>query len=436
MATNIVQINVSQTIAPAPSKLQKTGVIVTQGGTNTTANTVTLLTQLSDLTPILATAQAITSLTWLTSVVTATTTAPHGYTVGQTINLTIAGATPAGYNGTFACTITGANTFTYPLVSNPGAETISGTVISADKALLLADATTFFAQGSAVSIYVLELGAGDAPTGVTALTTFLAGFPNKYYAFKVPNGWDAEPTFPTLAGNYSSDTAKTYFFVTVSNSTYTNFATASPHKSIVMMIQAVAAPVTESSIMSMMYVILHYAPSNTNQVTPTAFSFLVGVTAYNPTPTQATTYKTSNVNYVDTGAEGGISNTILKWGVTADGRDFTYWYSVDWAQINLQLDLANAIINGSNNPQAPLYYNQRGINTLQAVAQGTMNRAITFGLGLAPITVTAVPFITYTTSNPSDYPLGVYNGLAVSYTPARGFTSITVNVNVTDFIAP
>src|SRR6185312_13232597 len=53
------------------------------------------------------------------------TVAPHGLTGTQT--LTVAGATPSGYNGTFTCTITGASTFTYPLASNPGAETVPGT---------------------------------------------------------------------------------------------------------------------------------------------------------------------------------------------------------------------------------------------------------------------------------------------------------------------
>ena len=37
--TSIVTVNVSQTIAPAPSTLQKTGAFISQGGTNTSAGT-------------------------------------------------------------------------------------------------------------------------------------------------------------------------------------------------------------------------------------------------------------------------------------------------------------------------------------------------------------------------------------------------------------
>ncbi|MXE01577.1 hypothetical protein FQZ98_27505, partial [Escherichia coli] len=86
------------------------------------------------------------------------------------------------------------------------------------------------------------------------------------------------------------------------------------------------------------------------------------------------------INYVDTGAEGGISNTILVKGVTSDGNDMTYWYSVDWVQINVDMQLANTVINGSNNPINPLYYNQDGIDRLQQVAQAVFNTGVSYGL--------------------------------------------------------
>ena len=116
------------------------------------------------------------------------------------------------------------------------------------------------------------------------------------------------------------------------------------------------------------------------------------------------------------------------------------------------------MINGSNNPINPLYYNQDGINRLEAVAAGTMSRGVTFGLVLGNVTqvgldgaaftaalnggtfvdqtvVNAVPFVPYSIANPSDYKIGKYAGLSVSYTPARGFKAIIVNLNVSQFVA-
>ncbi|EMV2404606.1 hypothetical protein AAB063_004800, partial [Escherichia coli] len=115
-----------------------------------------------------------------------------------------------------------------------------------------------------------------------------------------------------------------------------------------------------------------------------------------------------NINYVDTGAEGGISNTILVKGVTSDGNDMTYWYSVDWVQINVDMQLANTVINGSNNPINPLYYNQDGIDRLQQVAQAVFNTGVAYGLVNGQPVVDAVPFRQYINTNPNDYGIGRY----------------------------
>ena len=433
MANNIVTINVSRTVAPAPSTLQGTGAFVTNGGTATSNGTLSLLTELADLDDIIGTSKALASLSWATNVVTATTSAPHGWPTGQSLSVTIAGASPSGYNGTFTGTVTGASTFTYPLTPNPGSNTVPGTVILAAVAELTAMATTFFAQGSSVPVYVLELGATDVAHGVTNLSAYLTTNPKTIYSLLMPRAYDADSGFLALMGDYESTTACQYFFVTTTLANYTNYTDLM--KCAFTMVQAPAAPATEFSLAAAFWVTLSYSPNSTNQVTPTAFAYLYGVTAY-PTVGNSSTLaalKAANVNVVGTGAEGGISNTILYWGRLMDGNPFNYWYAVDWAQINLDLDVANEVINGSNNPTAPLYYNQNGIDRLQARAQATMNRGISYGLVLAPAEVTAVSFIDWTTENPSDYADGVYGGLAVTFTAARGFESITIDVNVTDF---
>ena len=49
-------------------------------------------------------------------------------------------------------------------------------------------------------------------------------------------------------------------------------------------------------------------------------------------------------------------------------------------------------------------------------------------------TINAVPFPAYAVANPSHYRLGIYNGLSITFTPLAGFRSITVYINVTDFV--
>jgi len=430
MTTQIVTVNVTQNIAPAPSQLQRTGALVSQGATTIGAGNTALLTQLTDLTSILSGAVTISSMTWGTGTVTVTTATAHGIPTSDTVPVVIAGVTPAGYNGVVQATSTGTNTFTYPLVSNPGSVTVQGVVTLEDVSELTAMATTYFAQGQTNAIYVLELGVGTGAQGITALNTYINANLHKFYAYALPVEMSNDSTFLAFARTWDATTASVYFWI---KATLANYSTFTSTKSIVSLCQDVTAPSTEWSPAAMLWVAMNYNPSNTNKVTPMAFSYVVGVTAFTGTQAQQQLLRTANCNYIGTGAEGGISNTLILWGVTADGNDYTYWYSVDWVQINVNISISNAIINGSNNPINPLYYNQAGINTLQKVSQGTMNSGIAFGLVLGPVTVQAVPFTTYVTDNPSDYAIGKYAGLSVTYTPARGFTQIIFNVNVSSF---
>jgi hypothetical protein len=220
-------------------------------------------------------------------------------------------------------------------------------------------------------------------------------------------------------------------------------------------------PNGEFTMAAMFYNAISFSPSNVNRVSPMAFKYVYGVTQYpqaNNGPLLKS-FKAANTNYISTGAEGGIAFTMLYQGVTMDGHDyFNWWFTIDWVQINLNLNLSNAIINGSNNPLAPLYYNQPGIDYLETIAVGTMQDAQTFGMVLGRIVMThldgpaltnaingevfagecdvnAVPFLNYTLANPGHYKIGEYDGLSVLFIPARGFIHILVNVVATDLIS-
>lgn len=404
----------------------------------------------------------IASVAWSSSVVTVTTTAPHGLTVDSNpINLTIVDMLPAAYNGTFACTVTGTTTFTYPLASNPGSATQYGVWTEEEVSELYAMATTFFDQGATQGVYVLELGALGSIDAIAYLTTWLTTNPGFFYGFLVPRDWANQPTFYGTGGllaSYQSNSAKLYFWVTMTTTNYTNFTAL--QKDVIGLIEAPAvAGTNEFSLAAAFYVALNYKPASTNQVTPFAFSFLYGVTPY-PTVGNSSLFvslKNAGVNIVGTGAEGGISNTILLWGTTMDGNQLNYWYATDWVGINADLALSNAVINGSNNPINPLYYNQQGINVLQGVLASVINSGVAFGLVLFPpvqtalsgnaldialdnqtyvgsTIINAIPFIPYNTLNPSAYKQGLYGGFSITFTPLQGFENITLNITVTNFV--
>jgi hypothetical protein len=293
-------------------------------------------------------------------------------------------------------------------------------------------ATTFFAQGSSVGVYVLELGVqASVPTQITLLGTWVTANPNVFYAYLVPAAWDTANSagVQTMAANYASPTSKTYFFVTASS---TNIA-AYLAKSIFATVPSPTAAVGEFQAAALFYQWLANNPSLAAPAAPMNFRFVYGVTPWVLSGNAATinTILSAYGNLIITGAEGGISTATLRNGTTADGNQAMFWYAVDWILINADLRLANTIINGSNsNP--PLLYNQFGINQLLAVLHNLGTTGVSLGLLLA-VTFTAIPFITYTAANPANYAAGIYGGFSCVATPQLGFESIVFYLNATTF---
>jgi len=429
---NIVSVVVTQQVASAPNTLQRTGAFVSQGGTTLSSGTTQLLTSLSSLTSIVNPAINITAITWTSSVVTVTTTTPHGIPSGTALSVVIAGVAPSGYNGTFTGTATGTNTVTYPLTTNPGASTTLGTFQLGSAVEIQAMANTFFAQGSVLGVYVLELGANSVANGITALSAYITanvGQPStsptpQFYSYLVPKAWDGNTSAINMYKQYQGTTAQQYFYVTTTLANYSLYAGI---KSVFAVLPSPSAPAIEFSTSAFFWATLSYNPSSVNLASPLEYTFIYSVTPYTAlTLTQQSQVLLAGANFVFTGAQGQISNTLIEGGNYMDANPFNYWYSIDWLSINVATSLAGAIINGSNIPTNPLYYNQAGINTLQKVAQATVNDGISFGLILSPATVTAVSFATYVAQNPSDYAVGIYKGLSCTFVPLRGFSSITI----------
>jgi hypothetical protein len=75
-------------------------------------------------------AMQLEALSWDAASLTAaaTTTEPHGYALGSTINLTLSGASPSGYDGEYDMWATGDDDLMFSLSYNPGQATLFGSV--------------------------------------------------------------------------------------------------------------------------------------------------------------------------------------------------------------------------------------------------------------------------------------------------------------------
>jgi len=441
MGFNIVTVNVSQTIGAIPSDLQQMSAVLSFGSTLQEPGKPVLITRDKEISELVK--NAIGSLTAAPGAKSSgnasiTMTLPEGVTIGRDDNaevkIIVSGCSPDAWNGEFTATVTASNTLTWTIPDSQlnGSPTTLGQFSIEGGDNLVTAVNTFFAQGNSVGTYLLEMGVQKSGVSaeIAALKAYLEDPLKRFYAYLVPQAWDGNAEFITLAKLYTANEAMQYFFVLTKTPPDTNYA--SPYAGIKSVI-AVADdtyPATNAAA-SALWNFVSASPSEINKVPPMAFRYLQAVNAHKGKNSILTTMTKQKINYVDTGAEGGISNTILVKGVTSDGNDMTYWYSVDWVQINVDMQLANAVINGSNNPINPLYYDQDGVDRLQQVAQGVFNTGVSYGLVNGQPVVNAVPFRQYTRTNPNDYGIGRYAGLSASYTPMRGFVEIIFNINVT-----
>jgi hypothetical protein len=246
--------------------------------------------------------------------------------------------------------------------------------------------TTFWAQGTTRAVYVLELGDVSVAAAVAALADFidedisLGNTYQKFFSYLVPREWDGETTFKTLTACIP---ARRHWFISSSPPRSPPIRLGRHQKQICVCRRGVAkhpcwrvfhgvpVPVLSGK---RSWLIKHGAANGV--------PFGYGVTEY-PVEGNGTLLKQlqdNSINYVGTAAEGGLSNKMLVAGHMLDGNPFNYWYSVAWTAINLELDLANEIINGSNTTVNPLYYEQNGIDRLQRRALKTLRNGISYGL--------------------------------------------------------
>ena len=113
------------------------------------------------------TAQTISTLTHVGTVATATTASPHGLITNNRI--TLSGATPSDYNGTYVITVTGTNTFTYTMATTPASNattvptyTITGITGQNSNAFVnvnLFKNRLYFCKNNSLSFYYLDVQA-------------------------------------------------------------------------------------------------------------------------------------------------------------------------------------------------------------------------------------------------------------------------------------
>ncbi|MHB8914738.1 MAG: hypothetical protein ACYC4K_02875 [Thiobacillus sp.] len=440
----IINLTAQVTSAPVPSQLQQSGSIISVGGTTLATGTYQFCGQLSTVESLLQTT-GTGNYAELQNM--ATTFFAQGTGVGLYV-------LELGYNANIVTQIQSLQTW---ITANPGTfysylTPVDWDTLSEEVGSITVGAGTYTYTAAPTVTITAATGAGVTATAtatinsagqVTAITITNPGYYPSQAAPTATLSAAATGTAPALtvnmanaqnvlSANYESPTGKTYFFVTTTQSGAASYAA---NKAIFATIVAPTAPSTEFTAAMPFYQALVNNPSASNPLAPMAFRYAYGVTNWPQSGQNASITNALSVytNLILSGAEGGISNSCLFKGTTMDGTQFSWWYGIDWFQIQVNQALAAAVINGSNsNP--PLLYNQNGINTLQKIAQQVANSAVKFGCALSAV-VNATPFGTYTTDNPTNYQAGIYNGLSATVVGQNGFLVIDFALDALQFVA-
>lgn len=164
---------------------------------------------------IAQTPQTIASISNVGTMATLTTSSPHLRYTGETV--TISGTTPAAYSGTFVITVTGANTFTYTTLSNPVASVAISTItFVGTTATMTTGSAHGLATGNIITVSGASPAAYNGTfsvtvTGATTLTYTMLSTPATNAT--VVGSYVAVTTPATVVGSYTI----TGSFLTVSN---------------------------------------------------------------------------------------------------------------------------------------------------------------------------------------------------------------------------
>lgn len=438
ITNRIVNLTATVTQAPTPSQLQQSGALVSVGGTTLTSGTYQFLASPNaDITSLLSGSGNSTELQTMANTFSAQGNSLGAYVLElgassgvvdtqiSTLQTWIAAnpnefyayLTPESWDyskdevGSVSITSGGSGYTSAPSVafSAPASgTTASGTAVVQNGEVVQVNIT---APGNGYTAAPTVTFSGGGGTGATA-TAALASALN------------------ILASEYASPTSKTYF---VATTTQANVANYSNQKSVIAFVPSPNATSQEFGAAALFYQLLVNNPSQANPMGPMSYRYVYGVT---PWPSSGVSSQTTAIlsaygNLVQQGTQAGITNSCIFKGTTMDGNQISWWYGIDWFQINVNQTLAATVINGSNTIP-PLVYDQNGINTLQKAAQQVGNNGVQFQC-LLSATVSATPFSTYTTQNPNDYAAGIYSGLSAVAVGQNGFLELNFALDAQTF---
>ena len=259
-------------------------------------------------------------------------------------------------------------------------------------------------------VYVFNAGhpAEEDYTEVfTRITNYLQNGEIKPYAVAVPYEFWGLPDFLTLATTFTTDNSMVYFIVDTKGVTFSTgtWAEYQGLKSVLGIYRFEDDTIYPSAGMLGIFISAKTNPlSPVNKITSFSGSQVIGYTKLVTDTGLVKQLQEEHIAYMGRLADENVIFNIN----TANGKDFNYWFNIDYIQALLAQSIEYLIYNGINT-QERLDYNQIGIDKLKTRISNTLLQTKSIGVSNT-YSNECIPFEEYIKTFPSDYATSHYGG--------------------------
>lgn len=180
--------------------------------------------------------------------------------------------------------------------------------------------------------------------------------------------------------------------------------------------------------------------SSSLKASPLNYKFLSGFSFTELSSSVQRALIQANVSYVSSKA----GNTLIMNGRCMDSRPFDYWYQWDLTAFAIETSVISLILNGVNNPNYVIQYNQNGIDTITSSVTATLNNQISqgcvteFGATFNSATnslenigyIVAIDYYSYIAAMPENYQNEIYGGISFYLRIGRYIRQVELNVTL------
>lgn len=298
---------------------------------------------------------------------------------------------------------------------------------------------------SSYEAYLRTIGTYDSDFSekVNALADLIVDSNEQHYVYALPSGFYNDASTAALTNKYVGTNSKQYFALEIPSDWETNnkLSLYEGQKSV----WAFYNNVANSSVSVLGAVLGKFASSSFDissslKASPINYKLLSGFSYTELINSQQRTLINSNVTYISSKA----NNTLIMNGRTMDSRPIDYWYQWDLTAFNIEQAITQLILNGVNNPNYAIRYNQDGIDTISASIVARLNTMINFGcvteFGATYNSATdeltnigyiyATDYYTYIAAEPENYQNEIYGGISFYIRIGRYIRQVVLNVTL------